>query len=190
MLRLLAAVVTAAQLAPTGHAPAVLASAAAPACEVVQTCPTTCPPSARGNLSAGVEIPLGPDSQRPGAGLASWRSKAPRATPPDLVRVLLIKRPSTRMLQHFPRLISHSDQGLRRPNSFFAAPLAGDPFVETGDTLHTTLLYLCCLSPDELKGILAVLDDAKHRWPLVSGLRFDRAVCVTAHPSNDDIVVR
>ena len=28
------------------------------------------------------------------------------------------------------------------------------------------------------------------RWPLVSGLRFDRAVCVTAHPSSFDIVVR
>eukprot|EP01045_Picozoa_sp_COSAG04_P061979 COSAG04_NODE_32136_length_253_cov_0.538961_1_plen_67_part_10 len=48
-----------------------------------------------------------------------------------------------------------------------------DPFVETGDTLHTTLLYLCCLTPAQLQGILALLDSPKHPWPLVSGLRFD-----------------
>ena len=58
----------------------------------------------------------------------------------------------------------------------------GDPFVEVADTLHTTLLYLCCLTPSELQAALTLLE--KRKWALISGLQFDRAVCVQGSQTN------
>ena len=98
-------------------------------CTAVETCPAACP-AGTGNLSAGVEIPLGPQTQRPGAGIKEYQARAVAAS-----KVLLsVGNPAKQ----------------------------GDPFVETGDTLHTTLLYLCCLKPAQLHAILALLDSPKH----------------------------
>ena len=116
-------------------------------CLRVATCPDPMQcPAGRGNLSAGVLIPLGPHSQRPGSGLMQWQAAAQRAS----VLFLALGNAS-------------------RP---------GDPYVEVGETLHTTLLYLCCLHSHELDAALELLE--RRRWALLSGLRFDKAVCVRA----------
>eukprot|EP01048_Picozoa_sp_COSAG05_P007082 COSAG05_NODE_488_length_9324_cov_10.796336_1_plen_176_part_00 len=96
--------------------------------------------------------------------------------------------------------------------------LETDPFVEVADTLHTTLLYLCCLTSSQLDQALSVrfqiIDNARidnvgkskscmvsksrvilckqilerRAWPVLSGLGFDRAVCVQGSQTN--IVVK
>ena len=63
---------------------------------------------------------------------------------------------------------------------------SGDPFVEFGDELHTTLLYLCCLTLKQARTVLALLDARPS--PLLTGLRFDRAVCIASN-GNHDVVV-
>ena len=123
-------------------------------CAQVNTCASTTCPRTSGNLSAGVLIPLGPHSQRPGKGLQEWQQSVARASQLFL--------------------------------SLGNASKIGDPFVEVGDTLHTTLLYLCCLTPTELQAALTVLENRE--WPILSGLKFDRAVCVQGSQTN--IVVK
>ncbi len=123
-------------------------------CAQVATCASTSCPRGRGNLSAGVLIPLGPHSQRPGKGLQEWQQSVAKASQLFL--------------------------------SLGNASKVGDPFVEVGDTLHTTLLYLCCLTPIELQTALAVLEN--RAWPVLSGLKFDQAVCVQGSQTN--IVVK
>ena len=84
-----------------------------------------------------------------------------------------------------PGLTQWQASALRASKLFLSlgnASRTGDPYVEVADTLHTTLLYLCCLTQSEIDAALSLMESRK--WPLLTGLRFDRAVCVKGSQSN------